>query len=102
MIYLKIHQTERGKIVAMCDESLIDRVLKEGNVVIDLKGYSDFYKGTLITSTQFKEISTKGMVSANVVGKEAVDAAIDKKVIEHSHIKSVQGIPYAHAYRVDY
>ena len=49
MIYIKIHETEHGaKILAMCDKSLIGKVLEEGNVYIDLKLYSDFYTGELI------------------------------------------------------
>ncbi len=102
MIYVKIHETETGKIVAMCDESLIDKVLQEGKVLLDIKGYSDFYKGSLITAEQFAEISTSNMTSANIVGSEAVDAAIAKKVIERGHVKTVKGIPYAHAYKVDF
>ena len=38
MIYIKIHQAEEGDIIAACDESLIDKVLEEGEIYIDLKG----------------------------------------------------------------
>ncbi len=101
-MYVKIHETDNGKIVAMCDESLIDKVLEEGKVLLDIKRYSDFYKGSLITAEQFSEMSKEDIVSANVVGSEAVNAAIVNKVIQRGHVKKVKGVPYAHAYKVDY
>ncbi len=102
LIYLKIHATENGKLIAMCDESLIDKILQEGEMVIDIKNYSDFYKGELIHSKSFNDIvSAHDILSANIVGKESVEAAITNKVIERGHVKRISGIPYAHAYRID-
>ena len=98
---MKIHDTENGKIVAMCDESLIDKVLDDGKIVMDIKSYSDFYKGSLITAEQFPDISTDKMTSANIVGKESVDTAIKNKVIERGHVKTIKSVPYAQAYKVD-
>ncbi len=98
---MKIHDTENGKIIAMCDESLIDKVLEEGKLVMDIKSYSDFYKGSLITADQFSDISTEKMASANIVGKESVDTAIKNKVIERGHVRTIKDVPYAHAYKAD-
>ena len=101
LIYLKVHDTENGKIVAMCDEALIDKVLEEGTIVIDIKGYSDFYRGKLVSPDESNGIPEKSKIfSANIVGKESVKAAIDWMVIEKGHVKTVKGVPYAQAYRV--
>jgi len=86
----------------MCDESLIDKVLEEGNILINIKGYADFYKGSLIPAREFGEISTKNMITANIVGQEAVSTAIRNKVIDQTHVKRVNGVPYAQAYKVNY
>lgn len=102
MIYLKIHETQNGKIIAMCDESLINKVLREGELVLDIKGYADFYKGALITAEQFAEVSINRMSSANVVGREAIDAAIKKKMIGQGHVKMIKSVPYAQAFKVDF
>ncbi|MCL4389249.1 DUF424 family protein [Candidatus Marsarchaeota archaeon] len=99
MIYLKVHETENGDIIAMCDQALIDKVLEEGKIMLDIKRYAEFYKGTLINGEEFQKGSRK-VISANIVGREAIDAAIENMLIDEGHVKTVAGIPYAHAYRV--
>ncbi len=101
MIYVKVHNTENGKIIAMCDESLIGKVLEDGKAVMDLKTYSDFYNGSLIVPSQFPDVPATEIVSANVVGEESVDVAIKHRIIEKGHIKTIKGVPYAHAYKVE-
>ncbi len=99
---MKIHETQNGKIIAMCDESLIDKVLRDGELILDIKSYADFYRGSLITVQQFADVSTSKMSSANIVGREAIDAAIKKKVIDEGHVKMINGVPYAQAFKVDF
>jgi hypothetical protein len=97
MIYLKVHETENGgRILAMCDKSLIGRVLEEGDVYIDLKNYSDFYVGELIKDE--KEIEVKNVSSVNIIGKEAVALAIKNGVIKKDDVRTVEGVPYAQVY----
>ena len=85
----------------MCDESLIDKVLEEGKLVIDIKSYSDFYKGKLISPDEPNGIPARSKIfSANIMGRESVKVAMDWGVIEKGHIKTVSGVPYAHAYKV--
>lgn len=102
MIYLKTHDTDKGSILAMCDSELIDSVLKEGDVVMDINGYSSFYKGELVDVSKAREVAGRLKVfSANVVGKESVDAAINSEVIGKEHVKLISGVPYAQAFRVE-
>lgn len=104
MIYIKTHEAENGSVIAMCDEPLIDKVLEEGDIVIDIKSYNSFYKGELVKSERAKQIiEQKGSVySANIVGKEAVDVGLDTGIIQKENVMLVKRVPYAHAYRVDY
>ncbi|MCL5100107.1 MAG: DUF424 family protein [Candidatus Marsarchaeota archaeon] len=98
MIYLKLHETNEGRILAMCDESLIDRVLEEGDAYVDIKGYADFYKGSLVGAKEFSELETAGISSANIVGEESVGLAIGRELIKEENVKKIKGVPYAHAY----
>ena len=101
MIYLKLHSTENGNMLAMCDSGLIDKVVSEGDVEINLKDYSDFYKGQLLSREAALELVKKeDIVSANVVGTEAVKVALEKKIIEKGNVRKVSRIPYANAFRV--
>ncbi len=101
MIYLKIHSTDNGNMLAMCDSGLIDRVVSEGDVEINLRDYSDFYKGQLVSREgALGLVKKEDIMSANIVGKEAVKVALEKGVIEKSHVRKVSKVPYANAFRV--
>lgn len=97
MIYMKIHETEHGgRILAMCDKSLVGKVLEEGDIYIDIKTYSDFYTGELIGDE--KEIKIANVSSINIVGKEAVALAIKNGILKKGDVRKVEGVPYAQAY----
>ena len=101
MIYFKKHRTDNGAIIAMCDSDLIDKVLQEGAIELNLKDYSSFYKGELISAEQAKElINPKEIFSANVVGSKSVEVAMKSAIIEKSHIKTINRVPYAQAFKV--
>ncbi|MGD0728709.1 MAG: DUF424 family protein [Candidatus Micrarchaeaceae archaeon] len=103
MIYIKIHNTDNGDIVAMCDSSLIDKVLAEGEVEINIKDYSEFYKGELVEAGKVPKMINLGhLFSANIVGKESVDAAIKCSIIDKNNVLKVNKIPYANAFRLKY
>lgn len=102
MIYIKFHDADDGVILAMCDLALIDKVLEEGDVYIDIKNYSEFYKGELVEPGQARAMIDRGAIkAANIIGNEAVDVAIDSDIIKQENVNRVNGVRYAHAYRVD-
>ena len=101
MIYVKLHSTENGNMLAMCDSALIDKVLSEGDIEINLRDYSDFYKGQLTSSKEaLTMVKREDIHSANIVGKEAIKVALDRKIIEKANVKTVNKVPYANAFRV--
>ncbi|MDE1871749.1 MAG: DUF424 family protein [Candidatus Micrarchaeota archaeon] len=103
IIYIKIHDTENGDMVAMCDSSLIDKVLTDGDVEINIKDYSDFYKEKLVDIEKAsKMISPERLYSANIIGKESVEASIRSNIIDKDNVKYVGKVPYAHAFRIKY
>jgi hypothetical protein len=54
MIYFNKFDTAKGKMIAMCDEEVMGKVLKKGKIEIDLKLHGGFYKGDLITEEDAK------------------------------------------------
>lgn len=97
MIYLRIHESENGVIIAMCDQGLIDSVIEDGEVVIDIKAYSGFYKGSLVEPSKVSFAGEK-IYSVNAIGKESIELAVREGVIDESSVSVAGGIPYAHAY----
>lgn len=101
MIYIKLHDTENGIMLAMCDEELIDKIIESDGVYINIKEYSEFYKGELVsTDAAGKIINENEINSANIIGNESVELAIMKCIVEKTHAMSVNGIMYANAYRI--
>ena len=103
MIYIKIHDSENGKIVGMCDSSLIDKVLTEGDLEINIKDYSEFYIGELVTADKaVTMLDPQKIYSANIIGKESVDAAIRSNIIHKDGVMKVGKTPYANAFKIKY
>ena len=102
LIYLKLHEAEEKLMVAMCDEDLIGKILEEGDLVIDLKAYSDFYKGELLSPAEARfRVDSSKVYSSNVVGEESVKAAIDLELIEKENVMIVKGVPFAQSFKMD-
>lgn len=100
MIYIKLHATDNGVMLAMCDSELIDKVISEGDIEINLKDYSDFYKGQLLSREKALDfVKKEELMSANIVGEEAVKVGLEKKIIEKAHVKRISKVPYAYAVR---
>lgn len=77
---------------ALCDKELIGMVLKEGNIVIDLRTHSQFYVGDDVLGPDFESI--------NAVGRKSVGLLIEKGILKKGQEKTVQGVPYAQVYRI--
>ena len=102
MIYIRIHHTEKGMMVAMCDEELIGKVFAEGGREINLKDYADFYKGELIKEEEvLKLIDEKSLYSANVVGKRAVKQVIKKGLVTPKQVANISGVQVVQIYTID-
>jgi len=103
MVYIKIHDTDNGSMVAMCDEQLIDKVLSEGDIVIDIKAYNSFYKGSKVSKPVAIDMVGKldHIYSANVIGDESIEIALSLRIIDKKGIMRIGKVPYAHAYSMD-
>ncbi len=102
MIYIRIHHTDKGMMVAMCDEELIGQVFTEGAREINLKDYADFYKGELIREEEvLKRIDESSLYSANVVGKRAVKQVIKKGLASQKQVAKVSGVQFVQIYTMD-
>ncbi len=101
LIYIKRHETENGVIIAMCDEELVGKIISEGEIVIDIDMYADFYKGELIEAKDAPAVdSIDGFSSANIVGEEACKAAVKSEMIDAGNVKIVGGVPFAQSFRI--
>ena len=88
-------------VVAVCDSDLIGKKFDEGEIQLDIK--ESFYKGDIQKGTSdvsrekaieiMKDMSSED-ATFNIVGEEAVDAAIEAGVISEEDVKRIEGIPF--------
>ncbi|MBI2664793.1 DUF424 domain-containing protein [Candidatus Woesearchaeota archaeon] len=98
MILAKAHIINEKKIVAACDSDLLGKKFEEGDLQLDLTG--EFYKGQEVNEQQLTEI-LKGAFTANFVGREAVEFAIKKGIIQKEKVLTVAGIPNAQTFALE-
>ncbi len=99
MIYMKIHDTENGKILAMCDEELLGRIFSEGKRELDLNKYSDFYNGELVGEQEAKKrIEGIEIYCANAVGQNSVQVLKSRVDISEGDVKIIEKVPFVQIY----
>jgi len=86
-------------MVALCDAELLGKVLKQGEVVLDLKSYEHFYSGEKLTHGQAVAL-LKSADNVNAVGEAAVGAAQSAFKFDATKVKRVQGVPHMQIYKL--
>ena len=91
-VYIKVHIRNECETVACCDEELLNRVFKEGNLRIEIS--NSFYGGELINLEDAIEI-LKAIPFFNIVGENVIKKAIDTKLLSREGVRSINGVPMA-------
>lgn len=90
-------------VVAICDEELLGKKYKEGEICLDLIRYRSFYEGKKIEELNEDEIKDKfkSASSINIVGNKSLKL-IEKYGFDVSHKKLIgkEKIPHLQIYRI--
>ena len=95
MLKIKIHEAYR-KIIALADSELIGKKFVDGNLQLDIK--ESFYDGEEISEQKVIDLlrcADADDASFNIVGKRAVNAALEAGIIGKSGVIKIKGIPHA-------
>jgi len=95
MIHIKVHQSYR-RVVAVCDSELIGKKFFEGKKQLDVR--DNFYRGTEFTPEEtVKQLQRHYVEDAtfNIVGPQAVKAAMEAQIIDQASSASISGVPFA-------
>jgi hypothetical protein len=96
---MRVIKKRNDKIVAVCDSELIGKVLREGELVLNLEKYASFYQGQEVDEAAVeKELFTA--TSINLVGKKATGIAKRMKLVKESDIMKIQKVPHVQIYRI--
>lgn len=98
-MYLKIHMTGKAKVVAVCDENLVGKVLDDGRTFMDLDRYRGFYVGDRADEKKVRQ-AFRDFSSANVVGQESVSIALSAGIATKKDVMYINKTPYIQVYNI--
>ena len=90
--FSKTYNTEKGILVAVCDEDIAGQVFEENDFVLDID--RDFFCDAKLSKTELLEI-LKDVHSANICGNEVIEFLVENNILEDEHVKTIAGIKYA-------
>jgi len=83
-------------VVAVCDKELLGKRFEEGNLQLDVK--ESFFKGKEVSKEEASEIMIDMRLedsTFNIIGKKAVQTALEAGIITEEGIKKIDNIPFA-------
>lgn len=98
-MYLKVHNTKQGRIVAACDKELLGKILDDGKAYLDLEMHRGFYEGVLCNPDDLKK-ELKQFSSANLVGEKAVKTALELELADENAVIYINKTPHIQLYRM--
>jgi len=98
-MYLKIHQKQGKRIVAICDKEIIGKKIVGGDLELDLELYSSFYKGEITNETGIIK-ALNNFDSINVVGVKSVGLCVKIKLGSLDDVRYINKVPMLQIYKV--
>jgi hypothetical protein len=75
----------------MCDEDIIGKVIKNGNVQINIS--RSYYGQRLVDKSEAQTLLQNSSV-LNLVGKNTIHMSIDLKIGSQQGVKTIDGVPF--------
>jgi hypothetical protein len=96
MIRVKVHKRGSDILIAACDEGLLGRLLKDGELRLDVS--TEFYGGDQGEEDMLlSRLSAATM--ANLVGEEVCRIAAEHDFIDPDCVIRIEGVPHAQMVR---
>ncbi len=91
-VFLKVHNRNEIETVACCDEELLNKVFKEGNLRLEISNH--FFGGSLINLDDAIDI-LKQASYFNIVGENIITKAIDSQILPKESVRKINNVPMA-------
>lgn len=96
-MYLKRYDSERGLLVAACDEHLVGQCFREDALKLDVN--EGFYKGDSVPGERLIQELQEASI-ANLVGEKTIGVAIENGFIDADSVILIGGVPHAQMVRM--
>jgi len=97
-MFFKIHHGAYGKLVAVCDENVCGKTLKDKGE-IEFFVNPRFYKDRQGSKAEILDL-LRDTSDANFVGEKAVQLGIEAGLIHEENVIKIQGVPHAQFARI--
>ncbi|AEH24380.1 DUF424 domain-containing protein [Pyrococcus yayanosii] len=91
-VYIKVYRVQGEVLLAACDEELLGKTFREGELRLDVK--ERFYKGELVEVDALADFLKEATI-ANLVGERCVGKAIELGYVDEERVLRIQGVPHA-------
>jgi hypothetical protein len=93
----KVHETQNGKIIAVCDKEHLGKNFEEGKIFFTAT--KKFYEGKEVTEKELEKL-LDDFWTANFFGNKCTEIAKRKGLITDSETISIKGIKHAQVYHI--
>jgi len=97
VMFLKVHRTPDGEILAVCDRELLNTTLLHREVEVHIS--EAFYGNTPADEEQVRA-ALSNAANANLFGRRVVELAIACGAVDRGCVVLVGGVPHAQVFRV--
>jgi uncharacterized protein len=91
-VYLNLRKIGENVVLAICDEVLLGRTLKEGKIVFHIN--DEFYNGGKVSVDEAVNM-IKNSTIVNLVGRACVERAIADGYVHPDAVIKIEGVPHA-------
>ncbi|ASI98127.1 DUF424 domain-containing protein [Thermococcus celer] len=92
MIYVKIYRVQGEVLLAACDEELLGKTFREGELKLEVK--ERFYRGELVDEDALEDLLNEATI-ANLTGERCVRKAMELGYVDEGRVLWIQGVPHA-------
>ncbi len=96
MIRVKVHRYGANTLIAACDEDLLGRMLRDGELRLEVS--PEFYDGDRGGEEMLLSRLTAATM-ANLVGEEVCRIAAEHDFIDPDRVITIEGVPHAQMVR---
>ena len=91
MFSVRFYHSQNDTVLAVCDEELLGRMLREGKARLVV---SDFYDGDRVDEEALPSILAKA-TNINLVGDRCIGIAMDNGFVNAAGVIRIEGVPHA-------
>jgi len=92
LVYANVRRWGQFVLLAICDIELLGCTLKEGKIVFHVR--EDFYKGLKMSVEEAIDLVEQSTI-VNMVGRNIVKKALEKRLIHPEAVLNISGVPHA-------